>query len=235
MKFFAPLKFIFVLFFSITSYPLMAQDFSKSFKVLPDSGSLEVITKSGSVTVIPAEGNSIQVSARRSQATISASQVSQQGKVQVEVTNDSPVELIIGVPASTSINIVCLKCSVTVRGLRGGIIASTTEGNIQLTGIRSPRVEARSMSGNVSYDGDISPSGNYFLKSFSGRVDATLPAEAKFILEATSVRGGIEINPGDFQLTLQKQTSQFVNGFVGSSGAKVTLWTQEGSIHIKKK
>ncbi len=235
MKLSPPIKFVIALLFSTASYTALAQDFNKSFKILPDSGSLDVVTKSGSVIVAPIEGNLIQVAAHRSHATVNASQAAPQGKVKVEVTDDTPVELTIGVPASTSINIVCLKCSVTVKGIRGAIVASTTEGNIQLTGIHSAKVEARSMSGNVNYDGDVSPSGSYFLKSFSGRVDTILPAGAKFILEATSVRGGIEINPADFQLTVQKQTSQFVNGFVGSSGAKVTLWTQEGSIRVKKK
>ncbi len=228
-------KLVIALLVATVSFTTRAQDFNKSFKVIPDSGSLDVVTKSGSVTVVPFEGNLIQVTAHKSQATVKASQAEQQGKVRVEVTDDSPVELTIGVPSSTSINVVCLKCSVIVKGVRGAIVASTTEGGIQLTGIHSAKVEARSMSGNVSYDGDVSPSGSYFLKSFSGRVDTLLPAGAKFILEATSVRGGIEINPADFQLTVQKQTTQFVNGFVGSSGAKVTLWTQEGSIRVKKK
>jgi DUF4097 and DUF4098 domain-containing protein YvlB len=234
MKLSPSLKFVIALLVSTISISAVAQDFTKSFKVLAD-GTLDVVTKSGSVTVVPAEGNLIQISARRSQATVNATQSSPQGNVKVEVTDAAPVELTIGVPASTSVNIVCLKCAVIVRGIRGAITASTTEGNIQLTGIRSNRVEARSMSGNVSYDGDVAAGGSYFLKSFSGQVDSYFPAGSKFILEATSVRGGVEINTADFQLTVQKQTPQFVNGFVGSGGAKVTLWSQDGSIRVKKK
>ncbi len=233
MKLSPSLKLVTALLVSTVSFSVVAQDFSKSFKVLAD-GSLDVVTKSGSVTVVPAEGNLIQISARRSPS-VNATQVSPQGNVKVEVTDAAPAELTIGVPAGTSVNIVCLKCAVTVRGLRGAISASTTEGNIQLTGIRSNRVEARSMSGNVSYEGDVAAGGSYFLKSFSGQVDSFFPAGSKFILEATSVRGGVEINTADFQLTVQKQTPQFVNGFVGSGGAKVTLWSQDGSIHVKKK
>lgn len=212
-----------------------AQDFSKSFKVLPDAGSLEVITKTGSVTIVPAEGSSIQVNARRTSAAINVTQPTTQGKVRVEISDETPVDLTISVPASTSVNVLCVKCGVTVRGVRGSINASTTEGDIQLTGIRSAQVVARSMSGNVSYSGEVSASGSYLLKSFSGRVDAFLPAGSKFKLDATSVRGGIEIEPGEFQLTVQKQTPQFVHGLVGSGGATITLWTQEGSIRVKKR
>lgn len=214
-----------------------AQDFSKSFKVLPDSGSLEIKTKMGSVTVVPAEGNTIQILARRVGNSITATQPSPQGMVRVEVTSDAPVDLIVNVPSSTSLNVFCVKCSggVIVRGLRGAIKINNTDGDIQLTGIRSSQVEARSVSGNVSYDGEVQPSGSYYLKSFSGRVDAALPVGAKFKLDATSGRGGIEIDPGDFQLTVQKQTSHLVQGLVGSATATVTLWTQDGSIRVRKK
>ena len=214
-----------------------AQDFSKSFKVLPDSGSLEIKTKMGSVTVVPAEGNTIQILARRAGNNITATQPSPQGMVHVEVTSDAPVDLIINVPSRTSLEVFCVKCSggVIVRGLRGAIKINNTDGDIQLTGIRSSKVEARSVSGNVSYGGEVQPSGSYSLKSFSGRVEAALPAGAKFKLDATSGRGGIELNPSDFQLTMQKQTSHLVQGLVESATASVTLWTLDGSIQVRKK
>ncbi len=214
-----------------------AQDFNKSFQVLPDSGSLEIKAKMGSVTVVPAEGRTIQILARRAGNNITATQPSSQGMVHVEVTSDTPVDLVVNVPASTSLDVFCVKCSggVIVRGLRGAIKINNTGGDIQLTGIHSSQVEARSVSGNVSYSGDVMSSGSYYLKSFSGRVDAALPAGAKFRLDATSGRGGIELEPGDFQLTMQKQTPQFAQGLVGSATATVTLWTQEGSIRVRKK
>lgn len=214
-----------------------AQDFSKSFKVLPDSGSLEIKAKMGSVTVVPAEGNTIQILAKRAGNNITATQPSPQGMVHVEVTSDAPVDLIVNVPSSTSLDVFCVKCSggVIVRGLRGAIKINNTDGDIQLTGIRSSQVEARTVSGNVSYSGEVQPSGSYSLKSFSGRVDAALPAGAKFKLDATSGRGGIEFDPGDFQLTMHKQTSHLVQGLVGSATATVTLWTQDGSIRVRKK
>lgn len=212
-----------------------AQDFNKSFKVLPDSGSLEIKTKMGSVTVVPAVGNTIQITARQGGNSINATQPTSQGKVTVEVTNDTSVDLLVSVPASTALDVLCVKCGVIVKGLHGPIKVSNMDSDIQLTGIRSAKVEARSMSGNVYYSGEIMPSGNYALKSFSGRVDADLPADAKFKLDATSGRGGIEITPSDFQLTMQKQTSHLVQGLVESASATVTLWTQEGSIRVRKK
>jgi hypothetical protein len=214
---------------------IQAQDFSKSFKVLPDSGSLEIKTKMGSVTVLPAEGNVIQISARQAGNGINAEQPTPQGTVIVEVMNDTTVDLIVNVPASTALDILCVKCGVVVKGLHGPIKIGNTAGDIQLTGIRSSKVEARSMGGNVYYSGEIKPRGSYFLKSFSGHVDAALPVGAKFSLNATAGRGGIEIDSNDFQLTVHKQTSHLVQGLVGLGGATLTLWTQEGSIRVHKK
>jgi hypothetical protein len=226
--------FVFVTVMSTTA---MAQDFSKSFPVLPDSGSLEIKANMGSITVVPAEGRTIQILARRAGNSITATQPSPQGMVYVEVTNDTPIDLVVNVPSSTSLDVFCVKCSggVIVRGLRGAIKINNTSGDIQLTGIRSAQVEARSVSGNVSYSGEVQASGNYYLKSFSGRVDAALPVGAKFKLNASSGRGGIEVDPGDFQLTVERQTSHLVQGLVGSATATVTLRTLEGSIRIRKK
>ncbi len=214
-----------------------AQDFSKSFPVLPDSGSLEIKAKMGSVTVVPSEGRTIQILARRVGNQITATQPSPQGMVHIEVTSDAPIDLVVNVPSSTSLGVFCVKCSggVIVRGLRGAIKINNTDGDIQLTGIRSAQVEARSVSGNVSYSGEVQASGSYSLKSFSGRVDAALPVGAKFKLNASSGRGGIEVDPGDFQLTVQRQTSHLVQGLVGSATATIILWTQDGSIRIRKK
>lgn len=224
-----------LLFLATLSSPTRAQEFSKSFKVLPDSGSLEIKSKNGSVTVVPAVGNTIQITARQGANNINAVQAMSQGKVMVEVTNEMPVELMISVPASTALDVLCVKCGIVVKGLYGAIKVSNMDNDIQLTGIHSSKVEARSMTGSVYYSGDVAASGNYSLRSFSGRVDADLPAGAKFNLEATSGRGGIDIHPGDFDMNVQKQTSQLMTGWMPSASAKITLWTQEGSIRVRKK
>lgn len=212
----------------------MGQDFSKSFKVVPNAGILKVITKAGSVLIVPGETSFIQVTSHKPSVAINTSQA-QEGEIKVEVADNAPVDLVISVPVETAIDILCVKCTVTVKGLRGGIRVSTTEGDIRLTGIRSMSVEARSMSGNVSYSGEIAATGRYALRSFSGRVDAFLPAGSKFRLDATSAKGGIEIDPGEFQLNVERQTSQFVKGLTGGAGAMVELWTQDGTIRVKKR
>lgn len=211
-----------------------AQDFSKTYRVLPDASALEVINKMGSVTVVPGDSSTIVVTASRNGASINTSPLPQ-GGVKLEVTSDTPVDFKITVPASSMLNLLCIKCAggIVVKGIRGMIQVRTTEGNIQITGARSPLVEASSTGGDVHFDGEILPSGSYTLKSFSGHVEAFLPAGASFRLNATSFRGGMDLK--DFPMSFEKQSDRMVHAFVGSAKATVNLWTQEGRISLRRR
>jgi hypothetical protein len=214
--------------------PAAAQDFNKSFRVSATLSELEVINKKGSVKIVAAEGNQILITARRGPdvANISAVETSA-GRIKIEVTGSDPVDFVINVPPHTTLELLCYQCSITVKNVGGQLRASTTEGNILLTGLRSPRVEAHSTSGNVSFSGDILPSGNYTLKSVFGRVEATLPSSADFKLRASSFRGGMDL--GGFQMSFNKQTDKVVEGVSGTGRASIYLWTQEGSIRLNRK
>jgi hypothetical protein len=211
-----------------------AQDFSKTFRVLPSASAVEVVNKMGSVTIVPGDAGMVVVAAVRNGANINAVQ-QPDGKVRLEVTSDTPVDFKLAVPASSALNVLCVMCEggVLVKGMRGELLLRTTKGGIRITGARSPRVEASSTSGDVRFEGEILPSGSYTLKSFSGRVAALLPAGASFRLSATSFRGGMDLQ--DFPMNFEKQSAQFVTAFVGSDKAAVNLWTQEGSISLHRR
>jgi DUF4097 and DUF4098 domain-containing protein YvlB len=149
------------------------------------------------------------------------------------VTGYGTVDFEITVPASSDIDLISYKGAIVVTNLAGEVRARITEGNIQVAGLRSPRVEAHCTQGNVSFNGEVLPSGSYTLKSFSGKVDATLPANADFKLTAASFRGGMDL--GAFQMKYDKQTPQLVEASHGAGRASVSLWTQEGSIHLHRK
>jgi hypothetical protein len=211
-----------------------AQDFSKSFRVLPSASAVEVVNKMGSVTIVPGDAGAVFVTAVRNGANITAVQLPD-GKVRLEVTSDTPVDFKLTVPAASALNVLCVMCDngIVVKGIRGEILLRTTKGSIQITGARSPRVEASSTSGDVRFDGEILPSGSYTLKSFSGRVAAFLPAGASFRLNATSFRGGMDLQ--DFPMNFERQSDKFVRALVGSDKATVNLWTQEGGILLRRK
>lgn len=214
--------------------PVAAQGFSKSFRVSDESGDLALINKVGSVTVVPAESNIITVTARpaSSEAHIEALQKSP-SHVTVEVSGQALVDFVVSVPPHTTLDLLCYRGAVTVKNLNGQVRVRTTEGDIQLIELRSARVEAHSTRGNVSFSGEVLPSGSYTLKSFSGRVEATLPATADFKLQASSFRGGMDL--GGFSMSFNKQTDKTADGVSGAGRASVYLWTQEGSIHLHRK
>ncbi len=212
-----------------------AQIFNRTFSVAPETSELEVVNQIGTIKVTAAGGaGRIVINARQadSNSKIDAAQDAW-GKVRIIVTGRGTVDFEIAVPASSNVDLLCYRGAIVVSSLGGFVSARINDGNIQFTALRSPRVEAHSRKGNVSFSGEVLPSGSYTLKSFSGRVDATLPANADFRLSAVSFRGGMDL--GAFQMKFEKQTDQLVEASYGSGRASVHLWTQEGSIHLHRK
>src|SRR5262249_50540735 len=123
--------------------------------------------------------------------------------------------------------------AIVVTNLAGAVRARVTDGDIQIDGLRSARVDASCTQGNVSFSGEVLPSGSYTLKSFSGRVDAILPADADFKLSASSFRGGMDL--GAFQMKFDKRSHQLGEASHGAGSASISLWTQEGSSHLHRK
>jgi Toastrack DUF4097 len=213
--------------------PAVAQSFSKSFQVSPEAGELEVTNKIGKIK-IEADGSKVKIRAWQHEGTaeVVATQTPE-GRVKVEVVGPGRVDFEISVPPTSRLDLLCFQGSITVRKHRGVLRARIAQGSIELSGIRSPQVEANSMSGNVSFVGEVLPSGSYLFKSFSGRVDATLPATADFKISAASGRGGMDL--AEFPIVFGKQTDQAVEGRHGAGRATIRLWTQEGSIHLHRK
>jgi DUF4097 and DUF4098 domain-containing protein YvlB len=212
-----------------------AQTFSRAFAVSPERSELEVVNQAGTIKVTAgANPTKIVINARQSDgaAKIDATQNSM-GKVKVEVTGQGKVDFEISVPASSSIDLLSYQGAIVITNLAGAVRARVTDGDIQIDGLRSPKVEARCTQGNVSFSGDVLPSGSYTLKSFSGRVDAILPADADFKLSASSFRGGMDL--GEFQMKFDKRSYQLVEASHGAGRASISLWTQEGSIHLHRK
>ncbi len=218
-----------------------AQPYSRTFTVSPDSSFLEVINQIGSIKVTASGSNSgsnagkIVINARKTagDAQIDATQ-SSQGVVKVEVKGLGTIDFEIIVPPSTTLNLFTYKGAITVANTAGPVRARvTTDGNIQFTGLRSPKVEAHAASGNVVFHGEALPDGEYTLKSFSGRVDVTFPANADFKLSASSFSGVMDL--GGCPMKFDRQTNQLVEAACGTGRAKVNLWTQEGSIHLRRK
>jgi DUF4097 and DUF4098 domain-containing protein YvlB len=213
------------------------QVFNKTFSVSPETSRLEVVNQTGAIKVSAPNpsASKITINARQADgdARVDATQ-SSEGNVKVEVSGRGITDFEISVPPSTTLDLLTYKGAISVADLTGSVRARiTTEGNIQFTGLRSPKVEASSTGGNVIFNGELLPDGDYQLKSLSGKVDVTFPSNADFKLSASSHSGVIDL--GGFPMKFERQSNQLVEAAYGAGRAKVFLWTQEGSIHLHRK
>lgn len=213
-----------------------AQTFSRTFTVSPTSSELEVINRIGAIriTAVNASMDKIIVNAHPvDDAKINATQTPQ-GGIKVEVSGRGTVDFDITVPVTTNLDLLSYKGTISVASVSGPIRArTTTEGDIIFNNLRSLIVEAHSASGNVRFNGEILPRGNYTLRSFSGKVEATLPAGADFKLFAASYRSRMDFD--GFAVKFDKKTDQLVEGYHGQGRATLNLWTQEGSIELHRR
>jgi DUF4097 and DUF4098 domain-containing protein YvlB len=202
--------------------------------VTPQISALEVSGHAGSIKVSAGEGNYIVVRARDKDEKVRVTAVEvKPSQIKVEVIGSGKVKLEITVPPSTSLDLFCYKCELKTKNISGTIIAKSTEGDIEIHGGRSPRVEAYTTTGDVLFDIEMVPSGSYTLKSLSGAVALVLPPAPDLKLSATSFRGGIGL--GDFQWKFTRQTDQFVEATQGDGRASVHLLTKEGNIQIHRR
>lgn len=212
-----------------------AQTFSRTFVVSPERSELEVVNQNGMIKVTAAPNSSkIIINARQSGAAKIDATQNAMGKVVVEVAGLGKVDFEIIVPASSNINLLAYKGQIMVTNLAGTVHVRVTEGDIKVAGMRSSKVEAHCTQGNVAFSGEVLPSGSYILKSFSGRVEVDLPADADFKLSASSFSGGIG-GLDAFPMKFDKRSPHLVKASRGEGGASINLWTQEGSIHLYRK
>jgi DUF4097 and DUF4098 domain-containing protein YvlB len=226
-----------VLLLTAISSIAAGQQFSKTFPVSSDQNALEVINQQGSIKVIAAATNTgkVVINARHTEGhpRVDATQTAD-GKIKVEVSGRGLTDFEISVPTSTELDLLTYKGTISVANLNAPVRArTTTEGDIRFANLRSQKVEGHSTSGNVFFDGETLPGGEYKFKSFSGKLDVTLPPDADFRLSATSSGGVIDL--GGFPLKFDRQTNQLIEAACRSGRAKDSLWTQEGSIHLHRK
>ncbi|MFZ1699672.1 MAG: DUF4097 family beta strand repeat-containing protein [Pyrinomonadaceae bacterium] len=115
--------------------------------------------------------------------------------------------------------------------------AKTTGGAIVLERVTHRQTEANSISGSVSFNGEIRPGGSYILSTSNGSIRLTLP-------KSTSCQTVAQYGYGTFssELPIKLETETIepgplkkVSGKIGTGGdALLKLTTNHGSISIKK-
>lgn len=200
---------------------------------------LYLINRSGTVTVESWEKNKVKVSAEmESSAARMTPQVTADG-VTINVAHENredigDINFDIKVPVNSTVDIQTKRGNITVRNVRGTIVRAivSTEGDIELTGIRASTVMAENLIGNILFDAELLRSGTYELKSMQGDIQIRITAESGFRLIATAPRtrninlGGFA-DRGHFEFFSDKRK---VVGKVGDGGASLNTTNGRGSI-----
>ena len=124
--------------------------------------------------------------------------------------------------------------SVTVSNADGDVLVENTSGNIALTDIRSRRVRAESVSGNLRFQGAIESSGRYEFETHSGTIRLALPATAHAQLTLSTFSGTLQ---SEFPITLEprsRSSEKRLEFRLGTGGARLSAETFSGSISITR-
>jgi DUF4097 and DUF4098 domain-containing protein YvlB len=122
---------------------------------------------------------------------------------------------------------------IDITRVKGSIEAETVSGGVEMREVtEAGSISAKSLSGDVIYQGKIDPRGRYTLKSHSGDLTMTIPADSAFEFDAETFSGSIE---SDFPVEISgKMSSRELHGVVNKGGAALRLSTFSGNIDLKK-
>lgn len=120
--------------------------------------------------------------------------------------------------------------------VRGNIEIGNTSGDVIMKGVTARVVRARTVSGDVSYDGTIDPAGRYELVSHSGDVHLRVPRDASAQLTVSTWNGEIL---SDFPITLKPgehdigaSNSKRFTFSIGGGAARISAETFSGDVAV---
>ena len=181
------------------------------------------------------EAVSGDVIARGSQGEIEASSVS--GDVDIsDGARSVSVESVSGSAHAAQVNgnlrAETVSGDLRAENVTGNVEASSVSGEITLVGIQSKDVRTETVSGDITYNGTIEPSGRYSFESHSGTLNLNIPRNAGANFSVETFSGGVS---ADFPITIppSKRGRQGHMEFtIGDGRARVTAQTFSGEINI---
>ena len=112
----------------------------------------------------------------------------------------------------------------------GELTVETVSGDIHLTRVDGRRVEAQTVSGNVTFEGALRSDGTYSLSTHSGDVTVAVPEGASALISTAVVNGDVSAS---FDLPASERASRRRQSYrLGGGGASIELETFSGDIHL---
>ena len=185
------------------------------------------------------EAVSGDIIAAGSQGQIDASSVS--GDVDVsngsrEVTAESVSGSVRVAQVSGNLRAESVSGDVRAENVAGSVEVSTVSGAIRLAGIQSRDVRTETVSGGISYSGNIEGGGRYDFESHSGTLRLNIPRSAGAVVDVETFSGHVNTDfPGvraRGDRTRQRGNFEFT---IGDGRARISAQTFSGRIYINNR
>jgi DUF4097 and DUF4098 domain-containing protein YvlB len=126
--------------------------------------------------------------------------------------------------------------AVVIRKSSGKVEASTVNGKLVVSDGPFDHVALESVAGAVTFEADLAPQARLDVEAVSGSVEILVPADLKADFAVSSFSGAIE-NELDIGKVEQESflPAKELNFSTGSGGARISVETLSGSIHIRKR
>ena len=200
---------------------------------------VQLLNRSGKIEVVAWDKNSVRVTATMESSSAKMTPEVTGDSVTIDVRRDNredvgDINFLIRVPADSTVDISTMSGGIVIRNVHGQMVRAhvTSEGDIELTGIRAQTVMAENTVGNILFDAELLRGGTYVLNSTQGDIQLRISAEAGFRLMAVAPHTrNIELNGftqmGEFEFINEKRK---VVGKVGDGGASLSTTNGRGSI-----
>lgn len=205
----------------------------------PPNVRLHLHNRSGTIEVVAWDKNKVRVSATMESSSAKMTPEVNDDGVRIDVRRENredvgDINFKIQVPTDSTVDISTMRGNITIRNVRGQMVRAhvSSEGDIELTGIRAMTVMAENTVGNILFDAELLRGGTYVLNSTQGDIQLRITAEAGFRLMAVAPRTrNINLNGfadrGQFEFINEKRR---VVGKVGEGGASLSTTNGRGSI-----
>lgn len=142
------------------------------------------------------------------------------------------IDFDITVPAHSNLQLTANAGTVLIENVAGQMVVRADTGTIRATQVAlEGRSRLKSNVGTIQFDGSLEPSGDYEMVTNIGQINAQLPADASFRLDAKADIGSVNAN---FLVNQNKRDKASGQVGIGPTYPRLRLKTDMGSVNVHR-
>jgi hypothetical protein len=133
--------------------------------------------------------------------------------------------------SSGKIDVRSVNEGIVATDVSGDVTAETVNGDIELSRVQATSVDAATVNGDISYDGEIRDEGQYRMTTHNGDIEMGVPEKANARISVRTFNGELELG---FPMKLEEGTrrNKRFELTLGSGSARVELESFGGTIYV---